>query len=1344
MQGILISLATAVILAIGGAFAAPFVVDWNTWRGTFETEIGRALGLPIVIRGPIDAEILPAPRVTLRDVTLGDVVSTGGTVKEMTAELSLGALMRGHVEATGVRLDRPQIRLVLDSAGRLALPTGAARPADLSIARLEVKGGSLDLLDRASDRTVSLSGLDLKGEARSLSGPFRLDGELDASGTRFALRASLGKAGDDGTGRLKLVLDGRNGPYAVDLDGNLNLSGARPRFEGKAILARRGGEGLDAWQLSGTLKASPESVLADNLDLALGGAQTPAQLSGSGKLTLGRAVGLDAVLNARSLDLDALWTAGQGAQPPRGAAPQPQGDQNPAAALTRFLGGVGGLPAPDIASRIGLSVEQLMLGGTLVRDVRADITGSAAGWRVETAEAQLPGKAALRLSGTPSRDAGGGFDGNVTFSADDPAVFLRWAAPTAPRDYVAAVKGPVRISGRVAAGPSRIAVDGLDATFAASRVRGSATVALDAGAPPKLNLRLSLDGFDLDPLVTALQTAAAAVGGGADGALQLDGRNLTLAGLPLRGLNFDATATGGNWRLQRIVLDDLAGIRIEGAGRMENFSTTPRGEFNVSASGARADGLVPLARLVAGEQTAQVVGALAPIAAPVKLASTVVWSEAGGRNITIAGSMGQLTGDVTFARSNAGVPLRIALKGDATDGARFLSAFGVEGLGLTLGQRLGPARIELSVDPLAPSEAQVRGRFVLADITAQLNGTARIVGSTVEPSFAVRLDGGDLGRVLPQAAAAAEGPVPTALAFTLARRGAGWRLDAISGSLAAAPVSGYLDFEPGPVPRFGGKLAFDSLSLPRILATFAARTGADAPAGPLGALPWGAGRVQPASVSGIGLSLELSAGRLAVLGPYALGNARLLLGSEGGDIDLRDMSGAIGGGRAAASLRVRRQADQLQADGRLVLEDVDAAALLSPAGPRQPPRGRVNLLLDLGGSGRSVMGVVQTLSGQGTLGVRDLMIEAASPTALETVLTEAASLPNPPDERRAAQMLDRALARGPLRIGFVETTLGVVNGAARLSPARTTAEGVRIGLGGSLDLARLTMEASVELEGPEGPGGVPGGSVGWRGPVTNPERRVAAPALTSVIAMRAIERETRRLEERQGRPAAEPATPAAPAGVLAPSAAAPRAMPAPAPAPAPAAVAPAAAAPRPLPAPAAPAAPAPATRPAPLPQPAPQATTPPAPGPAQQAAPAPAPVPQAAPAATATRPAPEPAPASATGPAQAAPAARPAPEPAAPARTSAPTATGFGAPTASGAAGSATPSDVAAPARPTQPAPAAERRPAVARQAPPRRERPQELLPPPRLYNPAPSEPTLPPTRGFGDLPRPPGLVGAQ
>ncbi|WP_374252344.1 AsmA family protein [Xanthobacter sp.] len=1316
MQGILISLASAIVLAISAAFAAPFVVDWNQWRGTFETEMGRTLGLPVVIRGSIDAEILPAPRIVLRDVTLGDVVSTGGTVKELTAELSLGALMRGDIQATGVTLRKPQIRVVLDSAGRVAMPTGSGRAAELSIARLEVEDGSLDLLDRASDHRVSIDDVDLKGEARSLSGPFRLDGEVQAGAARFAVRSTLGKIGDDGAGKLRIVLDGRTRPFALDLDGSLNVAGAKPRFDGRATLSRHG-DGAEAWQLSGTLKASPEAVLAESLDLALGGSATPAQLTGSARLALGRAIGLDAVLNARSLDIDAVRAA-------TGTKDADAGSGSPAASLARFLGGVAALPAPDIASRIGLSVEQLVLGGTMVRDVRADISGSAAGWRVDSAEAQLPGKASLRLSGMPTRaNGGGGFDGNVSFSADDPAVFLRWAAPTAPRDYVAAAKGPVRISGRVTAGPSRIAVDMLDATFAASRVRGSASAALPDNAPPKLDLRLSLNGFDLDPLIAAVQTASAAVGGGADGQVAIDGRNLTLSGLPLRGLNLEGSATGGNWRLARMVMDDFAGLRVEGAGRMENFSTTPRGEFNITASGARADGLVPVARLLAGEETAQVIGNLLPIASPVKLNSTVVWAEAGGRNVTIAGTLGQISGDVAFARTTAGVPLRIALKADATDGGRALAALGVDGLG----QRLGPARVELSVDPLTQDEAQVRGRITVADLTAQAQGTARLSGGSIEPNLAMRLDGADLGRLLPQASAAVEGPVPTALAFTLSRRAGAWRLGELTGSLAAAPVSGNVEFEPGAVPRLSGKLAFDTLSVPRILGMFAARAGAES--GPAGL--WNTARLAPASAGGIGLNLELSAGRIAALGPYALDKGRVVLVSDGTDFDLRDLSGSLGGGRVAASLRLKRQNDLLQADGRLVLEQVDASALIAPTGARTPPKGRVNLLLDLGGSGRSVQTIVQSLSGQGTLGVRDLVIENASPAALDAVLAEAAPLSPPPDERRTAQMLDRALAKGPLKLAFVETTLGVVNGVARLSPARTTADTARVGLSGSLDLSRLVLDAGMDLEGTEAAGGVPGGAISWRGPVASPERRVSAAAATSVIAMRAIERETRRLEDRQrgGTPAPEPATAPATVAPVAPVSVTPAPV-IPAPvvaAPAPAVVAPV----------------TPAAKPAVIP---PAATTPP-----QPAAPAPAPAP--APVAIAP-PAPQPAPV---------PVPRAVDRNQEIERRDVP-ASGFGVPTASGTAGTATPGEVqsrqthqAAPARAeperqleshATPEPTGEPRhqPVVRQTQPPapRRTDRVEPPPPPRFSVPAPTDGQLPPTSGFGDLPRPPGLVGAR
>lgn len=110
---------------------------------------------------------------------------------------------------------------------------------------------------------------------------------------------------------------------------------------------------------------------------------------------------------------------------------------------------------------------------------------------------------------------------------------------------------------------------------------------------------------------------------------------------------------------------------------------------------------------------------------------------------------------------------------------------------------------------------------------------------------------------------------------------------------------------------------------------------------------------------------------------------------------------------------------------------------------------------------------------------------------------------------------------------------------------------------------------------------------------------------------------------------------------------------------------------------------------------------------------------------------------------------QPAPFPQAIERREAPP-VGFGAPTASGAAGTATPAESQAQSSPSRPEAratpetAAERHTPVVRQPTPRRTERAQPEPAPRVFTPLPPETTLPPTRGFGDLPRPPGLVGAQ
>ncbi|MBA4791910.1 MAG: hypothetical protein H2042_19580, partial [Rhizobiales bacterium] len=1112
MQGLLITIATAVTLAIGGAFAAPFVVDWNMWRSSFESEASRVLGIPVLIRGPIDAELLPSPRLTLRAVSLGaDGVSSGGTVDELQAEFSLGALMRGQWEARGVVLVRPKFRIVLDTAGRVVAPTGSGTPASLAMERVALENGTLDLMDRAADRTVQVSDLTLRGEMRALSGPFRLEGEAQAFGQRHGIRLSLGKAADEGA-RLRLITEGRAQALATDLDGLLRLDRGTPRFEGRGSVTRGGRPpAATPWRLSGTVRLSPEALVAEGLDLTLGDEARPVQLGGSARLSFGRALGLDMVLNARAVDADPLLAPG--------AAPR-----TPAEALAALGHVFAELPAPALPARIGAAVDQLTLGGTVVRDARLDLTGQPSGWRIDTAEAKLPGQTALRLSGTPAPAAGTAFAGDLSLTSQEPAAFLRWAAPQGADPYAAALTSPVRLSARLSAGPERIAAEAVRLSVGDAQASGSATLALSA--TPRLDLDLALQGLDLDPVIAAARSGLSALGGTLEGSVALQGTALRLNGLPMGRLALKADAVDGGWALRQFAIDDLAGLKIEGSGRFAHLSNPVEGEIALTLSGRAAEGMVPLARLLAGPEAGDVLARLAPVAGPVALTSRARWLP-DGSEMSAEGSLGILSGRATIARNRSGTPEKAEVAITASDAARALGAAGLA----DLKPGLGPGRLDLTLAPAATG-ARFEGRLALAQTLASGSGTVRFApDGTLEPRVRAKLESPDLAGVFTLLAGLNVGPVPARLAFDLAREGGTWRLEGIEGAFADAPVSGTLALEStGSLPRITGTLATETLSVPRLIGLWGARpSGQEA-----GNAAWSAARFDLANPPQASLSLALSARRLAFSDAYVLSDGRLRLVSEPQSLEIRDLSGAFGGGTLTGALTLRRRADSLAGDGRLALDGVDAAALLAPLSAAAPPTGRVSLALDLVGAGRSPLLFVQSLSGQGTLGISALTVPGADPRAIAVVLADTAA-GAPPDERRTAQMFDRALLRGPLKLEEAEGTLSVVNGTVRLSPSRGSVlppggdTPVRTTFSGTFEPARLLMDIGLALDANEPGGAEAGGVIQWRGGAAAPERRVTAVALANAIAMRAIERETKRLEERQGlAPAATP-SPAAPA-----------------------------------------------------------------------------------------------------------------------------------------------------------------------------------------------------------------------
>nr|WP_210287020.1 AsmA-like C-terminal region-containing protein [Ancylobacter tetraedralis] len=1115
----LLTIASAIILAVAAAFAAPFVVDWTQWRATFEAQAARAVGVPVIIRGPIEAQILPTPKFVLHDVSVGvDSAGTGLAAAALSGRLSLGALMRGEFVADGLTLVRPRIRLVVDATGTLTLPTGAGRPAGLTIGDLTIENGTLDLLDRAGGRSLRLDDIDLAGELGGVLGPLRLEGEVASAGVRRKLRLSLAQAQPDGTTKLRLGVQSIGSPFTVDADGTLAFPGGRPAFQGRASLSMRAMEAapgaaqdpLAGWSLAGTVNATPQAVDATNLSLSLGSGERPVELSGRGRLA---AVGtpdqpaarLELSLAARQIDLNAAT-----------------GGASPIGVIDRFAQTIAPLTGLATSGTLDLASDTVLLGGAAMREVKAGLDWSPAGWRARAIEARLPGRASIKLSGrlpqaagTPSNDAL--FAGDMVLSAEDLPAFIGWAAPDATSLIAGLPTGAAELKGTVALAADRIALDRMNLRLGDTSLAGTAAyVFASPGGRGRIDAALSTAKVDIDTLLPPARKLLGYGGDRFDVRLSFSGTSVRLAGIDAAGADIILRSDAGGYAVERLAIANFGGLDLNGSGRLTatGASAAADGRFQARLTGARADGLPALARalgLAPVEAFASSMGAdLAPLDVALDLTS-----QAGRTALDAKGRLGVLSGTAQLG-FGAGRPMEGTLALDMSDGSAVLSTLGVPGLRAGL----GPARATLALGSELDGTLSVAGATLTARGKLDFEADAR-----ARPNLALALADADLVQLFSTFPAGTVAALPASLSGTLTREGNGWQLAGLDGSLAGQKIAGRATYLPGETLPVEADLSLDTWSLPAALGLAVGPvTGPVAGAGS----GWPDARFGTPALGGLAARVKLNLRRLELPAGLALDGARLQARLTGTGVAVEELTGALAGGRFSGRFDLTRRAGEaVQFDGHLALSDADSALLLQAADVTRPAvRGRVTLALDLTGSGRSPRAIAAALQGQGSLVVDGLEIAYADPRALQYVML-ATERGLPPDQARTVQLLNEGLSRGPLKLDRLESALSVVGGVARTATARASVGAQRFTFTGSLDIPALSFETTLEIEdaAAAGQGSAPGAATGappsagvqWRGPIAAPERRFDITPLIAAINMRALERETKRLESEYGR-----------------------------------------------------------------------------------------------------------------------------------------------------------------------------------------------------------------------------------
>jgi uncharacterized protein involved in outer membrane biogenesis len=1135
VQTTLLGLAIAFIIALIAALVGPYFIDWSQFRPQFEAEASRVIGAQVRVAGALDARLLPTPSLQLRSVVVGGANDQGKVrADKLDVEFSLGSLMRGEWRATELTINGMALDLGLDAQGRIDWPasTGTFNLGSLAIDRLNLTG-RIALHDAASRGTLELSDIAFGGDVRSLAGSVRGDGNFMLSGIRTPFRVSSGQTPDGGGTRVHLTVDPGARGRSVDLDGVLSFDARAPRFDGAVILAGPGGiktaaTGDAPWRLSAKLKADPASARLEQLEASYGADETALKLSGSADVRFGASPLLRAVLSARQLDADKLL-----------------GRDNSATEPTRLLPGlrslVAAIPPAPLATQIEISAEQIMLGGRPVLNLAAELRGDAKSWTIDRLEFRAPGTTRVALSGEIAQPGpSASFKGAISVDSSDPNTLAGWLQGRG--EIVYRNQKPLRVSGNLNVAPDRLTIDDLKAEIDGGALEGRVAVLnRTAGEGSRVEAALKADRLDLDAATAFVGSLAGPQAEWPDEAqLSLDIGRAVSAGQELRPFVTRLSYGPKTISLEQLKIGEASGVVMEGAGSFDRVDATGKLALNAStASFAQLTALIaPFAPVVTARLNAI---AARPGPARLKLSLGLDKNPDHADRANARAVLDVDAPDFKGVSTITATPIIAAVRGIDLD-AMAHSEIGIEskwssaqgrslltllGLDRAISAGDGPAQFEATATGTWRAPVRLKAKLSATDLDVEAQGTAEPWAS--EPKAAVNLSVRrvNLAPLLDRDLSLARN---ISLSSRLTLSGSKLTFDDMDSVLGGSRIRGHVALMLGDEKSIDGEVGMDTLDL---AAAFGLAIGA---AGHDTSEPLGRGLLQ-----GWRGRLAFQALRGVLPGGGEVRPISGLIKGDGQALTFDSLKGTIGGGEATADVEARQTLNGVALNARLQFSGVDGSALRYRA--LAMPAGRASMQMTLASQGRSASALSGALSGSGSLTLENARIAGLDPRAFDVAI-RASDTGQATDDIKLRQFVEPALSAGALAVASAQIPFNIKDGRLRVGATTLDAEGARAIVSGGYDIAadQTDIRAALTSTAAGSATGRPEIQIFAVGSPDALNRTVDVAALSSWLAVRAIDRETRRLDSIER---GEVPLPALPASIPPPAMALPPAEPPP-------------------------------------------------------------------------------------------------------------------------------------------------------------------------------------------------------
>ena len=353
-------------------------------------------------------------------------------------------------------------------------------------------------------------------------------------------------------------------------------------------------------------------------------------------------------------------------------------------------------------------------------------------------------------------------------------------------------------------------------------------------------------------------------------------------------------------------------------------------------------------------------------------------------------------------------------------------------------------------------------------------------------------------------------------------------LENFSGKLGAAPVKGSLSLSRNEERNLTGNIEADVLDVQALTVLL------------LGAEDRAATDPLAQGLLGWRGSVAVKAEKAILPGGMEAAAVSGTMRGDGSSLALDDVKATIGGGTAALSATIKRGSSENAIDASIKLDHADAPAL-KYRGLQMPP-GKASMRMTLMTRGRSAAALRNALSGNGVLTLNDARLPALDVSAFdvaEKIL----------DDRTAKDKMESAvtsaLDSGPLAVASAEVPFVIKDARVHADPTAFQSDAARATISGSYDIPEDQGDLRIGLKPTFGAmKDAPDIQIFLRGTADRIERDVDVAALSSWLSLRAIERETQRLDalEKQGvlpppKPAPDTSAPAAvaPAPALPPA-----------------------------------------------------------------------------------------------------------------------------------------------------------------------------------------------------------------